>query len=343
MRLLIAEKPHFARVLREHNLIDPDIEVVFTFGIGLWRYAVPRMSFVDIPFTSYPNSLRPQPYKPRNILLGPDGKPKFSVHDSSTLGELEETLDALVKYLREQMGEYEEIICAVDCDRTGYGSAKQLLDKMGWTRDSNVPVHCLYLMAMDKNSLDKAWSARFDNTWHLDSFAEKLASQQLIKKTFDYWWNANSSVVFSEISKWSGLAASPLISKYELMLICIMADKSSPLSGNEVIRLMDNWEGSGKYRGEFRLGIGSPMSRSAILDSAVERGAMSVRVNDGKNTYSLSSAGRTFVSQLHHKTFDPDLPFRINEWIKSGNYEAMARYIRTVFGRQLRYQRNLGN
>ncbi len=42
MRLLIAEKPHFARVLREHNLIDPDIEVVFTFGIGLWRYAVPR-------------------------------------------------------------------------------------------------------------------------------------------------------------------------------------------------------------------------------------------------------------------------------------------------------------
>ncbi len=49
--------------------------------------------------------------------------------------------------------------------------------------------------------------------------------QQLAKKTFDYWWNANSSVVFSELSKWSGLVASPLISKYELMLLCVLADK----------------------------------------------------------------------------------------------------------------------
>ncbi len=83
------------------------------------------------------------------------------------------------------------------------------------------------------------------------------------------------------------------------------------------------------------------MSRAAILESAIQRGALSVHGENGRREYALSSAGRAFVSQLHKKTFNPDLPFRINDWLRRGDYDAMSRYIRTVFGRQVRYQRKL--
>lgn len=341
MRLLIAEKPQLAKVLHENNLIEHDTEIVFTFSIGLWRYTIPRLSFTDIPFTSIPDEVRHQSYKPRNVLLGVDGKTKFFVSEDATNAEYETALNDLVEYLRGQIGQYKEIICAVECDRTGYGSAKQLLDKLGWTCDSDVPVHCLYITATDKGSLEKAWAARTDNTWHSGSLAEKLAEQQLAKKIFDYWWNANSSIVFSELSKWSGLIASPLISKFELMLICILAAQLSPISACEILRLMDEWKGSGKYKDDRCHGIGTAMSRIPILESAIQRGALTLSVDNGEKVYSLSSAGRVFVSQLHNKTFDPDLPFRLNEWLISCNYDAMSRYIRTVFGRQIRYQRKL--
>lgn len=344
MRLLIAEKPHFARILRDKKLIEDDTEIVFTFGAGLWRYTIPRLSFKDIPFTSSPSSLRPQSFKPRKIFLGSDGKPGFCVPEELTATEHDSVLSSLAEYLKDQMGFYEEIICAVDVDRSGYGSAKQLLENIGWTESSGIPVHCLYFDSMDDFSLKKAWFDRAKHPWTKESFAETLAQQQMAKKTFDYWWNANSSIVFSELSTRSGLVASPLISKYELMLLCILADMSSPASKYTVINLMQKWKGSGKYDGdEWKwVGIGSYMSRDAIFNGAVQRGAIAVVSDSGGDAYVLSSAGRKFVSMLHNKTFDPDLPFRIEEWLRSGNYESMARYIRTVFGRQLRYQRSLG-
>lgn len=341
MRLLIAEKPHFSNIFRDMNLIEDDTEIVFTFGAGLWRYTIPRLAFNNIPFTSSPASLKPQSFKPRRIFFGSDGNPGFRIPEESTVTEHDGVLSGLVKYLNDQMDCYEEIICAVDVDRSGYGAAKQLLEQIGWTENSRVPVNCLYFNSMDEFSLKKAWLDRANYPWNKDSFAEKLAQQQLAKKTFDYWWNANSAMVFSELSAWSGIVASPLISKYGLMLLCILDGMSSPLRADEIIRLMEKWRGSGKYDGdEWKwVGIGSYMSRAGILHGAVQRGAIAV-VSDGRDDkYSLSAAGRKFVSMLHKKTFDPDLPFRIEEWLISGNYESMARYIRTVFGRQIRYQR----
>ncbi|WP_219921395.1 hypothetical protein [Klebsiella pneumoniae] len=84
MRLLIAEKPQLAKILHENNLIEHDTEIVFTFGIGLWRYTIPRLSFADIPFTTPPSLIRPQSFKPRNVLLGVDGKAKFYVSEDAT-------------------------------------------------------------------------------------------------------------------------------------------------------------------------------------------------------------------------------------------------------------------
>lgn len=340
MRLLIAETPRIAKALRDNNLIDHDTEIVFTYGTGLWRYTIPKISFSDIPFTFLPTLTRHQSHKPRIILVGTDGKSKFFISEQTTKEEYEDTLDNLVEYLRNQKRLYKEIICAVCGDREGYGSAKQLLDKLGWVASESASVYCLNIITTDKRSLEIAWADRIKNPWVKDSIAENLAQQQLIKNTFDYWWNTNSTFVIAELSTWSGLAATPLVSKDELMLLCMLADKL-PIKADEIISLMETWKGSGKYAGDGCQGIGTPVSRLAIFEIALKRGALSEHIENGSNVYALSEAGRAFVSQLHKKTFDPDLPFRINDWVTKGDYEAMARYIRTIFGRQIRFQRNL--
>lgn len=337
MRLLIAEKPYITKVLKEYNLLSQDTEIVYTFGIGLWRYKLPKLSFSDIPYTSLPSTLRPQKFNPRRILLNAHGEAIISLPETPSKGEHEKALDDLTIYLRDKMSRYSEIICAVDCDRTGYGSASQLLNKVGGA--GNSPVHCLYLMATDRDSVQKAWANRTEHQWTPDSLAQELANQQKAKQTFDYWWNVNSSVVLSELCKWTGLKADPLISKYELMLISLVASENRPLRDSNILLLMDKWRGSGKYKSDGYIGIGSPMSRVPIFKSACERGALVVENNGDERRYILSSAGKELIENLHKKTFDPDLPFRLDNWIRSDDYASMAKYIRTVFGRQLRHQR----
>jgi hypothetical protein len=99
--------------------------------------------------------------------------------------------------------------------------------------------------------------------------------------------------------------------------------------------------------------IGSSISQAQILTTVNARGA--VHVSNGKKMtsgkyqecYSLSKPARKFISMLHKKSNDPELPFRLLEWINvddqylSTSEMSMRRYINQFFGRQLRYQRKL--
>jgi len=342
MRLLIAEKPFIVRLLQEHNLIPHDTEIVFTFGFGLWRFTLPKISFKDIPFTETPSALRPHSFNVSRYLITATGKAIFSHSENATGEERNAILDNMVKYLRERMSVYDEIICAVDPDRTGYGAARQLLDQINPDFNSPVPVNCLYLLAMDEQSLRTAWEARASNPWTAGSRAQSLADKQLAKQTFDYWWNANSSLVLSVLCHWTNLKGDPLISKYELMLLAVIA-ATPEITINKLLTTMENWKGTGKYRDSGLYGgIGSTTSRLAILDSAVARGMVLIREGENPNrqTCSLTAPGMAFMNRLHPRTFDPDLPFRLEQWIATGDYNSMRRYINTVFSRQLRYQRN---
>jgi hypothetical protein len=54
----------------------------------------------------------------------------------------------------------------------------------------------------------------------------------------------------------------------------------------------------------------------------------------------VTDAGRETIKRLHPGYCDPDLPFRINQWSVEGllvSRPAIDRYIRTFFGRQMRY------
>ncbi|MFA0809446.1 hypothetical protein [Microbulbifer epialgicus] len=340
MRLLIAEKPYLVKKLKDENLLSPDsdIEIVFTYNYGFWRFAQPKISFRDIPFTCPPGDLKPKFIKPKKLLINADGNTVFSISNKDIREHQSSTIDEMIRYLRVRMPGYKEVICAVDPDRSGFGAARQLLDQICF--DSAPPIHCLYLYSMDSRLLISAWNSRKKNIWDRDSKAQKLADIQYAKNTFDYWWNTNSSIVLSEACKWVNLAAAPFISKYELMTIFIVSENPG-ISEYDLMKTMSSWEGSGKYSFRENSQIGTPASRCPILESANKRGALVIR--KGKNSltskYSLTSAGASFVNRLHKKTFDPDLPFRLDEWITSGNIRSMKRYINTIFGRQFRYQR----
>ena len=129
----------------------------------------------------------------------------------------------------------------------GLCAAHQLLKQI--RVDAGPPVHCLYPSAFDAPSVRDAWTTRADNRWTRASQAQKLAKRQLAKQTFDYWWNANAAIVLSELCMWAGLKADPPVSKYELMLVSIMASRSGPVSEADMYRTLTDWAGSGKYSG----------------------------------------------------------------------------------------------
>jgi len=165
---------------------------------------------------------------------------------------------------------------------------------------------------------------------------QRLIREQQLKKTFDYWWNSNSKLVFSELCKMSGLECQSILSKYELMLIVALGKYQKPIGIDNLLSIMTNWKGSGKYQTKSNQ-IGSLISRMKIIENACGRGAISKDNLTG--LYSLSESGLCFLAKLHSRTFDPDLPARLENWISQLDYSAMKKYIRTLFGRQLRYQR----
>ncbi|MCY1418116.1 hypothetical protein D9M71_336650 [compost metagenome] len=61
------------------------------------------------------------------------------------------------------------------------------------------------------------------------------------------------------------------------------------------------------------------------------------------NHISLSPRGTAFLELLHPDCADPDLPARLEAWQRDwpSAKEKMHRYLRTFFGKQVRYMRAL--
>ena len=346
MRLMIAEKYAQALSFIEAGIVPDDTHILLTIGFGLWRYKIPKMKFSDVPFTGEPSEIEPRfnwlvpklIFTPDKSVLVGTGKPMHPeeyrvVSKSEKASQLHEMLGFLMINLHK----YEEIILCVDNDRTGMWSARQILELL--PQEQLPPVYCVRYGGTDAKSLQKGWNKRTDYPWQEGCFGYEFAAQHKVKKYFDYWWYCNSMLVFNELCKKSGLATTTLMSKYEFMLICIIGQQENPISDCKLYKLMERWKGTGKYDGKDMWGIiGSAASRTSIIANAVERGALS-KGSDKNQPISITEKGRNFLAGLHPKSFDPDMPFRLEAWCIDENFEAPTRYIRTLFGRQLRYQR----
>ena len=95
-----------------------------------------------------------------------------------------------------------------------------------------------------------------------------------------------------------------------------------------------------KYTGS-KASAGSSSSYYSIVEGLMTVGLISCE----NGVCRLSEKGSLFIGMLHPRTYDAELPFRIEKWLSAADLDEsrgkMKRYINQFFGRQLRYQRKV--
>lgn len=292
------------------------------------------------------------------------------------------TIDTVIPEIASRIDNYDQIIVAPDSDHSGWTSAfrfMEMLDREIKHKHpdasffaSNRNIRGLWMHeGLDTESLFRSYS---EETPLTDSRIQTARTIGDAKRIFDYWWFYNSAAVFTKVLRDVGVPSLKIISKYELMFLHLLRQWGKPIRTLDVFKSMEAWLGTGKYRQyevfhkpnksgfegmclspSSKLGespnraemiwgqIGSAMSRSAIIDNLKEMGLVDVTPLSHGEEVSISHTGNAFLGLCHKATFDPDLPFRLAVWCQNQEYDKMARYIRTVFGKQKRYLSKLSS
>jgi hypothetical protein len=323
--LIVAEKPAaskaIARITREHW---PTADVTFVHAVpyGNIKFSYPRgRNLRDYPLLSNPSYKLSAwdawvcpPY-----IMAVDGTLSQGVMNPS----LFTTADL--------------IVYACDPDHTGAAAFDVLLAQV-FPDDRALACPALKLNAIDEDSLQQAFS-------NMRAFGEACQSSLeygRIKRYFDWNWNVNALAVLGEVQRRAGVpSGAPPLSKYALQLLYAMREES-PRSYGQWVSLMQRWPGTGRYQyqtGEWRPRLGSPASVGQIMENLAAAGLLEPISNEGKQVLGVSSRGRTLLGLLHPDCEDPDLPFRLNAWCEKGEAAkpAIDRYIKTFFGKQLRF------
>lgn len=175
-----------------------------------------------------------------------------------------------------------------------------------------------------------------------EDHAARYSMAGRIKRFFDFNYLANSTPLFGAAARACDLPFS--VSKFGLQVLYHAKD-SGPQSDGTRLAQMSRWKGSGRYQASNHYGLGSPVSRPAILKQLekagyLERTGLGRTGERGSGRTQLSPKGELFLSHLHPDCRDPDLPFRIDDWMGMPEPEAqekIGKYIRTYFGKQKRF------
>lgn len=336
-----------APLIRSKCLSEDD-HITFTFGIGPWVKSHEKLTFKQIPYTEHSNKTRSFHETLAHREYNSLDKPVHCVRDGKnkpllTLCLNSEGLLKWMEYLNENLHQYSEIVVVVNNDRRGAHGASQILERLV----GELPPVCVILFySLRETTLADVWSRRHQYNWQQSGFAEK-AQEQATKRLFEYWWHANAALVFGECCKKSGLTGDPVITKYELMLMHILASHGGEETPDKLLSIMQQWKGSGKFSDhnipQYLQAVGSHSSQYEIIKKLTLRGFAENRSQEGEDVLKITPEGARFLSLCHPKTFDPDLPGRLLHWMSTDNIGAMRRYINTVFSRQLRFQRKTSN
>lgn len=155
------------------------------------------------------------------------------------------------------------------------------------------------------------------------------------KRYFDFNYNTNMRAV---IHRLLGLGNEDPVttfpSKYQIQSLYYLA-KHPGIKAGALVTSFSQWKGSGAFSRNHEVGLGSPMSISAVIDPLVDWGL----VHAEHHHYSTSPLGLALLGRLHSGFDDPDLLFRIYEW---GDLDFdVARdqidsYLNKLFGAQAR-------
>jgi hypothetical protein len=188
--------------------------------------------------------------------------------------------------------------------------------------------HCAYIFSdLSQEALSRAMR-NVTTTRALDGLAEQCA----VKRYFEFNWNQNALVLFGRALRCAGAPADAMLSKFGLQALYFLQAQGS-LTHGAFCHHMCRWVGTGKYAPAE---MGSCASRHAILEGLHAAGLITM-----SPACEMTPVGEELLALLHPGCRDVDLPARLAAWMQGGlvaSQPAMDRYLRTVFGRQARFQ-----
>jgi len=185
---------------------------------------------------------------------------------------------------------------------------------------------------LSRVALRKAFASPSGTT---DGWYGRHISEATVRRRFDFGYQVNALAVHGRAMRLAGAASDAQVpSKYGLQILYDMR-RGPPLKEGQLMDRMMGWEGSGRYEYTGN-GMGRVVSRMTIPGSLVRSGL----VDDlGGGILTVSPLGHRFLGTLHPDSEDRDLPFRLEIWKAAPDgVSRVDRYLRTFFGRQIRYQ-----
>lgn len=330
MIVVVTEKPQITRLLAPHLSTKWPAErilCVCTFSLGLYDFLVPR----DLRVQYLPR-ITPPVWKRRVARSSAGQVMELPIVTEVVDGNVLPSDLPFVDALRQAS----EIICATDPDSTGASAWDVLLRQTLSPSQASSPRPWI-------NTFSLAFEALQSATREIGSTCspvfEALRLQGEGKRYFDWNWITNAFVLHGLAFRAVGGKGSAVPSKWGIQLLYAMRDGSAATEG-ELIARMAHWPGSGKYA---PVGMGSMMSRGAIVEGLVTGGLIrpdaTAARRDRSRPLCISPVGRAFLDHLHQDTCDADLPARLDAWLTEWprSRPKMERYLRTVFGKQRRF------
>lgn len=317
--VLILEKPsqaHQLAPLLATRWPGQRVFAIYTLYLGLYEFRYPRgLTFADLPFTRDPA------WKERKFDVTPPALVVELVNGSVCRTGLEPA---------QILATAETIWYGCDPDASGANAYQVLLTQCLGAESAALERPALFLYMLDTASLQRALDIP---TSTADPLFQTWLNKGEAKRFFDFNYNVNALALFGECLRAVGVDTEGYgVSKYSLQLLYALKG-ASPLTEAQVLRLMDQWSGTGRYAPS---GLGSPASRSTILEGLIDTGLL----ERTERLISLSGRGNDFLGLLHPDCQDQDLPARMNEWQSQWpeSRGKIERYLRTFFGKQLRFR-----
>lgn len=325
-KILLAEKSHTARIFLDQCPDDygDDWIVICAHPISIRKFEYPQaLTYKQLPFYGLP------------IYKELQGEVNAFKWDRKVLTPICGDIQQLLPLIRG----CEALYCATDQDYSGFFSvtmwiaAAEAFEKLPYRLET---------LDLTKGAVSRAWHNA--EQFNYDESPEWSYADR--KYYFDFNFNCNSMVIFGDLLRDCGVNTKDwILSKHQLLVLHILRNEGEFKSIGDLVCYMSQYKGTGKYDSEF-IGIGSLISRHDIVAQMIERGLISAVAGE-EGPISLSDVGNVFMSKLHKKVSDPDLPFRLHAWCNEPNTihndrevkEKIFRYIRTIFGKQLGFNR----
>ena len=333
VRVLIAEKPAFAKILLPiASEIWPNEKIVMVsaaFVIYASSFSFPsRSTYKNLPMVVEPT------YSPDAWLKDTSGDYGIVVSSLDEQGKVDHQKFKDTSKLREFLLKTDSVVFVGDWDNSGVMSFDQTIANF-LPQYSYKDVPAVKIRGLPDEAVRKAFLKR--TTTNSDEFLS-MRNAARIKRYFEYNFHLNGNVILGDLYRHiTGRCGTISISKYMLLML-FYTQQAGGVKWTEVIRKMHRWLGKENSTGKAS-SIGSPASQHAIMQNLVQLGLLSLEQE--KHLFCVTEQGCQFLQGLHKDCYDPYLPQRIDGWQDLPYNVAkplMDTYIKTFFKKQKRFQ-----